>query len=230
MTDYDARDPALSRDHNITCVVNEGCEGNVVSVGNASDRSARGLRIAFAGHRNTARFHDGLPAGSLNFVESDGLCEMADAKSSVVVDLWLYTGAKFLLGQRSVLFGVFAAVYNKTTLSIGDDCLFSDQIFIWTSDHHSIIDLETKEQINFPADIAIGNRVWVGQGVHVLKGVHLGEGSIVGARSVVNCSIPRTELWAGVPAKTIKRNVSWVGSHPAHPLHVEALLASLGAT
>jgi acetyltransferase-like isoleucine patch superfamily enzyme len=228
MLDYDARDPALLHKHNITCVVKDECERNIVSIGRATDRSDRGLLLSYAGSRNLVRLHAGVPNGSMHFVGSNARCEMAEAELSVTMELWFYDGAKFSLGRRTSAFGVFAAIYNNTSLSIGDECLFSDQISIWTSDHHSIIDLETGEQINHPADIKIGNRVWISQGAHILKGVEIGDGSIVGAKSVVNCSIPRTELWAGVPAKPLKKNVSWVGSHPAHKEAIAHMRAALG--
>jgi acetyltransferase-like isoleucine patch superfamily enzyme len=111
---------------------------------------------------------------------------------------------------------------------IEKNCLISDQVRIRTSDHHSIIDLATLQQINFPGNIYLKEQVWIGQGVTILKGVEIGEGSIVSSSALVDRSIPRTELWGGVPARCLRRDVSWVVSHPAVPSHVEALAKSLG--
>jgi len=126
-----------------------------------------------------------------------------------------------------VVFGLTASVYNNTSCHIGDNCLFANQISMWTADHHSIIDLKTRQQINFPGDIRIGNRVWLGQGTHILKRVSIGDGSIIAARSLVNRAVPPTELWGGVPAKCIRKAVSWVSPHPATEVDIVTMMQSL---
>jgi acetyltransferase-like isoleucine patch superfamily enzyme len=54
-------------------------------------------------------------------------------------------------------------------------------------------------------EIAIGPNAFIGGHVKILKGVRVGEGSVVGAGSVVTKSIPPYEVWAGVPAKFIRK-------------------------
>ena len=49
-----------------------------------------------------------------------------------------------------------------TEIRIGNDCMFSEQIFITISDMHTIFDNDTKEVINKPQNIYIGNHVWLG--------------------------------------------------------------------
>ena len=51
----------------------------------------------------------------------------------------------------------------------------------------------------------IGNDVWVGEGSIILAGVKIGNGAIVGAGSVVTKDIPDYEIWAGNPAKLIRK-------------------------
>jgi acetyltransferase-like isoleucine patch superfamily enzyme len=55
------------------------------------------------------------------------------------------------------------------------------------------------------AAIRIGPRAFVGGHVTVLKGVTIGEGAVVGACSVVTRDVPPGEVWAGVPAKFIRK-------------------------
>jgi len=75
-----------------------------------------------------------------------------------------------------------------------------------------------------PADIEIGRHVWIGPSCVIGKGVKIGDGSIVATNSVVNHSIGPAELWGGVPAREIRRQVSWVRSLPPDPTEIAALL------
>ena len=56
-----------------------------------------------------------------------------------------------------------------------------------------------KKGITIEDDVLIGTRSII------LKGVTIGARSIVGSGSVVTKSIPSDEIWAGNPAKFIKR-------------------------
>ena len=51
----------------------------------------------------------------------------------------------------------------------------------------------------------IGNDVWIGDSVHIKGGVTIGDGSVIGMGSVVTHDIPPYEIWAGNPAKFIKK-------------------------
>lgn len=54
-------------------------------------------------------------------------------------------------------------------------------------------------------EITIGKNVWIGAGSVILPGVTIGDNSIVGALSLVNKDIPGNEIWAGNPARFIKK-------------------------
>ncbi|MBD8490085.1 hypothetical protein IFO69_15110 [Echinicola sp. CAU 1574] len=53
--------------------------------------------------------------------------------------------------------------------------------------------------------INIEDGVWIGGHCIILKGVTIGERSVIGAGSVVSKNIPKNEVWAGNPAKFIKK-------------------------
>ena len=119
-------------------------------------------------------------------------------------------------------------MYDQTRVDIGEGCLLSDGIEVFTSDHHSIIDLDTNNQINFPANVTIGERVWVGKSATIMKGSTIGNASIIGAKSLVNGEVPSCQLWGGSPARMLKENVSWVGSHPANRYDIDIMMRSIG--
>lgn len=51
----------------------------------------------------------------------------------------------------------------------------------------------------------IGNDVWVGSKSLIKGGVCIGDGAIIGMGSVVTKDVPPYEIWAGVPAKFIRK-------------------------
>ena len=53
--------------------------------------------------------------------------------------------------------------------------------------------------------VTIGKDCWLGSGVKVTKGVTIGDGAVIGTSSVVTCDIPSYEVWAGIPARFIKK-------------------------
>lgn len=53
--------------------------------------------------------------------------------------------------------------------------------------------------------IEIGSDVWIGAGVIIKSGVHIGSGAVIGAGSVVTKDVPSYEIWAGNPAKFIRK-------------------------
>lgn len=88
---------------------------------------------------------------------------------------------------------------------IGDDCIFSLNCWLRTSDAHAAYDTESGKRLNLGKSIFIGDHVWIGQDVTILKGTKIGSGSIIGAGSVVpGKSIESNASYAGNPAKLVK--------------------------
>lgn len=56
-----------------------------------------------------------------------------------------------------------------------------------------------------PLPVVIGNDVWVGCGVRILGGVTIGERSVIAAGAVVTKDVEPHSVYAGVPAKLVKR-------------------------
>lgn len=51
----------------------------------------------------------------------------------------------------------------------------------------------------------IGNDVWIGSRALIKSGVNIGNGAVIGMGSVVTKDIPPYEIWAGNPAKFIRK-------------------------
>jgi acetyltransferase-like isoleucine patch superfamily enzyme len=55
------------------------------------------------------------------------------------------------------------------------------------------------------APVVIKDGAFIGGHSTILKGVTIGERAIVGAGSVVRQNIPADEIWAGNPAKSVRK-------------------------
>jgi serine acetyltransferase len=88
-------------------------------------------------------------------------------------------------------------------ITIGNDCLIAAGCCFVDHNHGTDIDKLMRGQPAPKKEIRIDEDVWIGSKVTVLKGVHIEKGAIVAAGAVVNKSIPKYEIWGGVPAKKI---------------------------
>jgi acetyltransferase-like isoleucine patch superfamily enzyme len=113
------------------------------------------------------------------------------------------------VGSNTTMVEVHIAVTEKSTVTIGEDCMFANDIDIRTGDSHSVIDTLTGERLNPAGDIFISRHVWVAPHTVILKGVNIGENSIVATGAVVTRSCDPGVIIGGNPAKVIKTGVSW---------------------
>lgn len=95
-------------------------------------------------------------------------------------------------------------------ISIGKNVKMGGGVKIYTTDFHSLNFMDRRDAeldcLNRKCEpVAIGDDCFIGAGTMILKGVSIGSRSIVGAGSVVSKSIPSDEIWAGNPAKFIRK-------------------------
>ena len=92
---------------------------------------------------------------------------------------------------------------------IEDDVFVGGGTIIYDTDFHS---LKLKERLKHKDDrdihceeVTIKEGAFIGANVIILKGVTIGRESIIGAGSVVTRAVPDYEIWAGNPAKFIRK-------------------------
>ncbi len=106
---------------------------------------------------------------------------------------------------------------GNTSLTIGTNGMFSSGVTIWPTDGHTILDQETKQVLNFPKPVIIGDNVWMGQGSRVQKNAHIPSNTIIGAGSVVAKEfIDENTVICGNPARVVKRGIIWDRDNPTH--------------
>ncbi len=95
------------------------------------------------------------------------------------------------------------------SITVGRDCMFSNQVIVRTSDSHPILDRATGQRLNPAGDVVIGDHVWIAPNSKVMKGVTIGTGSIIGSDTMVTKAVPEYVLAVGHPARVVKENIHW---------------------
>jgi acetyltransferase-like isoleucine patch superfamily enzyme len=122
-------------------------------------------------------------------------------RSSIAV----LSGATLEIGSNSGFSAV--SIVCSTGISIGRHCNFGGNVCIWDTDFHPL-EWKARRGNSIGATtkpIIVGDDVFVGANSIILKGVEIGDRSVIGAGSVISKDIPADELWAGNPARLIRR-------------------------
>lgn len=111
-------------------------------------------------------------------------------------------GPRIVIGSR-VFIGRGCEFNIRQSLHIGDDCLIGSGAKFIDHNHGTAANEVMRIQQGDEAPITIEPDVWVGVNAVILKGITLRQGCIVGAGAIVTKSVPRYEIWAGIPARKI---------------------------
>lgn len=117
-------------------------------------------------------------------------------------------GGELIIGDYAGISNT--AITSARSIIIGNQVLIGAGCKIFDTDFHS---LEAKYRYGESKDdskarnrsIIIEDGVFIGGGSFILKGSQIGKNSIIGAGSVVTGKIPQNELWAGNPAKFVRK-------------------------
>jgi len=123
-----------------------------------------------------------------------------------------YIGRNCSINCKKIDVGNLVFIGNNCHLSvdnvrIGDYTMFASQVSIVGGDHRfDIVGTPTRNTGREERKgVSIGKDCWIGHGVIVLDGVNIEEGTIVAAGSVVTKSLEPYSIYAGVPAKKIRK-------------------------
>lgn len=132
-------------------------------------------------------------------------------------------GDNVYIGHKTIL-----KAYHKNDMIIGEctwigQCCFfhsAGGIYIGKSvgigPHTKILtSVHDEKQIETPVidnelifnEVVIEDGCDIGIGSIILPGIHIGEGSIIGAGSIVTKDIPEYSVWAGNPAKQLRKRL-----------------------
>jgi acetyltransferase-like isoleucine patch superfamily enzyme len=145
-------------------------------------------------------------------------------------------GENFVIGKNvnidydfkcgnNVYIGQYSYIGPNTT--IGNFCMLSDNVNIIGHDHNFEkvgIPIILAGRPDFEPKTVLHDDVWIGHGVTIMRGVEIGEGSIVGANSVVTRNIEPYSVYAGVPAKFIRKRFNNNGDRIQHAKKIKELI------
>lgn len=156
------------------------------------------------------------------FIQTAGKCE----KNAIVIgdDTCINSslssnpiggGTKTILNVRNkghIIIGNRCGISNTAIVSdcmvcIGNDTNIGSGTIIYDTDFHPI---GVEDRMRGYAGtktkpVKIGDKVFIGGHCIILKGVTIGDGAVVGAGSVVTRDVPPYEIWAGNPAKFVRK-------------------------
>ena len=113
---------------------------------------------------------------------------------------------KIVIGEGSGLSN--CTIVSRESVMIGKDVRIGGSTHIYDTDFHGI-SFEDRiihgDQNVKNSPVVIEDGAFIGSSVIILKGVTIGRHSVIGAGSVVAKDVPAGEIWAGNPARFIRK-------------------------
>ncbi len=208
----------------------EDSKGNKVIV---SREYLSGINVTFKGENNELRIADGANIGMLNltFDGNNGRLVMGHNLKNGYTKFNIRVGedSTVTIGDNVSTTGpcVISAV-EGTSVTIGDDVMIATNNQIRADDGHAIFDVSSGDRVNRSKSISVGDHVWLAYDACILGGAQVGSGSVIGFRAVVTGKISNNVVAAGIPAKTVRRNIAWERPHlsltePAYKPHISVM-------
>lgn len=150
-----------------------------------------------------------LPGGRLMI--GDGVCLQSGFRynpvgSECVMGIWVGPKGRLEIESGAGLSG--ATIVCMEAVVIGRDTFVGGGTRIYDTDFHAL-DPDQRRRHD-PADIRsmpvhIGRECFIGGYTMILKGVTVGDEAVIGAGSLVTKDVPPREVWAGNPARFVKK-------------------------
>ncbi|KAA6457845.1 acyltransferase [Acidobacteria bacterium AB60] len=119
--------------------------------------------------------------------------------SQLSENLYVYQGRHFEAGSGCRL-GSFCRIWDFSPITIGNNLLASHGLTLISGTH-----LLDQERTPRPGPITIGNNVWIGINVTIVGPSTIGDNVIIGANSLVTGDLASDAVYAGSPARFIRK-------------------------
>lgn len=99
---------------------------------------------------------------------------------------------------HDTFFNVWAPITIEEGVSVAHQVMF-------LTGGHRINEFGVQGEVLPRGPIVVKRNAWIGSRAIILGNVTIGTGSIIGAGSVVTKSVPDYEMWAGNPARLVRK-------------------------
>jgi acetyltransferase-like isoleucine patch superfamily enzyme len=166
-----------------------------------------GTGVRFRGSPIMTRVeHSTISIGDRSVLISDSRYTALGVRSPVILRT-LMPGAHLRIGDDVGLSG--AVICAALAVAIGNGCLVGADVMIFDNDFHPVEHparrYSTQDDASQFAPVVIERNVFIGARSIICKGVTIGQNSVIGAGSVVTRSVPENSVYAGSPAKFIRK-------------------------
>lgn len=175
------------------------------------DLSMLNFKLNIIGHENFVYISDGVKLNGAKFQIKGRGCYIFIGENCRLNNVTLSVkgkGSIISIGNNTT-WESGVAICDDSTITIGEDGMISNDVMLRTSDGHGIFDMADKELVNKPAPIVIARHVWLGNGSRVNKGTTICENTVLGGMSVATGVLSSGSIYAGIPAKLLRDNISW---------------------
>lgn len=182
-------------------------------------QSIPGVSINFHGINNHIIIHEDTKFTKCAFILISNMHIEIGKSAFGIVNLKIFGNqSDVIIGNNFSCWGVEIRCHEQnTSVSIGDNCMFAEDILIYPTDVHTIFNSKTGELLNLGDPIQIGNHVWCNRDVKILKGCKIGNDVIIASNSLVTKNKVdnlNNVLIGGSPIKILKTDVNWSRETP----------------
>jgi len=181
-------------------------------------RLTENIRITFTGSNNRLLVDGGRARGlrglTVAFDCDNGLVQIGPSSRGFSASIRVGQDSRVIIGEGvSSTNAVGMSATEGTSITVGDDVMFSNHNQVRADDAHPIFDVHTGRRVNVSRSIEIGHHVWIGMTAAVLGGARIGDGTVIGYGSVVTGRIPNNCIAIGAPARVLRRDTVWERTH-----------------
>lgn len=161
-----------------------------------------GVRIGFGGTLGITRNHSIINIADGGSISFNGRASFCEGTVMRVDGGYLEFGDNFSCNKN-------CAFFSRQDIVFGDNCLLGWNVTLRNSDGHTIFGPDGQIN-NKPANVHVGNHVWIAANVDVFKGSRIPDGCVISGHSLVTKRFDDpNSLIGGIPAKIIRRDISW---------------------
>ena len=151
--------------------------------------------------------------GNFRFsVRADPAHVSIGANTVCTLDVRLWRQPVLQIGAGTTINGA-RLIVDDTEVTIGADCLISDEVLFQSNDQHGLFDLTSMALTNQGRrKITVGEHVWIGRRATIMPDAQIGAGSVVGVGAIVTSRFGPCSYLVGVPARAVRQNATWTRS------------------